>query len=86
MSYATIATIQSDFHLHRRVTACVAAEKINAPDYEAWANEHRWQLATQPGWATAWESAVEVQVENPGADPGVITDAMILAAVQSLAA
>jgi hypothetical protein len=42
------------------------------------------RLAIQPGWREAWESALASGVENPGADPAVITDGQILAAVQSL--
>lgn len=85
MSYGTIAEIHADYDLYRRVVACVATEKVDAPKYEAWVEAHRWDIAAQPGWAGAWESAVAADVTKPGADPGVITDQMILAAVQSLA-
>jgi hypothetical protein len=43
-------------------------------------------LAATPGWAEAWESAVAGGIVSPGSDPGVITDGMILAAVQPMGA
>lgn len=86
MTYQTMAQIQADYDLSRRVTACAAAE-IGGATCEAWAAENRWTLAARAGWAEAWEAAV---AENPGEDyaPGrddsVITDEMILDAVREL--
>jgi hypothetical protein len=82
MTYNTIATMAEDEALNRRVTAAVASEKIIDP--EAWLYPRRWQVAAQPGWASAWESAVAGGVENPGENEGVITDGMILSAVQDI--
>jgi hypothetical protein len=84
MSYAVIADITESASLRRRVTACAAQEARSDPD--SWAYVHRWDLASQPGWADAWASAVAASVEDPGADEGVITDPMILSAVQAIGA
>jgi len=43
------------------------------------------RFAAQAGWVSAWESAVANNVEDPGADAGVITDAMIFAAIGAVA-
>lgn len=42
----------------------------------------QWQCCAEPGWGAAWDSAIAAEVENPGADPAVISDGMILTAVQ----
>jgi len=86
MSYLTVATIRQDPWIRDRVAACVAVEGSGSP--EDWAMGHAWELAAQPGWADAWESAQATHHGEPeyvpGADESVITDAMILSAVQSL--
>lgn len=82
MTYNTIATMAEDEALQRRVTAAVAEERIIDP--EAWLYPRMWQIAAQPGWAASWESAVAAGVENPGASEVVITDGMILSAVQDI--
>jgi hypothetical protein len=82
MSYLTVSRIASDPFMRLRCGACAAVERI--PDPENWAFKKSLLLAAQPGWSEAWESALASGVEHPGADPGVITDGMILAAVQAL--
>jgi hypothetical protein len=82
MTYKTTADISDDGRIARRVTAAAATEGIENPDY--WTHNHRWGYAAQPGWAAAWDSAVAAGSETPGDDPAVITDGMILAAVQAL--
>lgn len=84
MSYLAQARLASDSDLLARVTACAATENIPAPD--EWAYRHRWVLSAQPGWAAAYASALESAVESPGAEASVISDGMILAAVQSITA
>lgn len=88
MTYNTIALIQRDPTIRDRVAACVAVEEIANPP-EQWVADNAWRLATQPGWAEAWESAVaghsDDQDYNPAADDAAITDLMILAAVQAIA-
>lgn len=82
MTYNTIATMAEDDALNRRVTAAVAAERILDP--AGWLYPRVWQVASQPGWASAWESAVASGVTDPGANEGVITDGMILSGVQAI--
>lgn len=82
MSYLTQADLADDGLLRRRVTACAAAERIAEP--ESFAYMHRWELSAEPGWDDAYAYAVGQGVEHPGAAESVISDAMILAAVQKL--
>ena len=46
------------------------------------ADKIQWQCAAEPGWGEAWESAIAGGTTDIGNDPGVITDGMILSAVQ----
>jgi hypothetical protein len=71
-----------DFNL--RIAACVSNENSDVDPLQ-WAAEHQWGIAAAPGFADAYSSAVAADVENPGRDPSVISDAQILAAVQALA-
>lgn len=81
-SYLTIAVIANDATFRARCAACAATQQ--APDPKQWVNAHAWELAAQPGFAAAWDSAVANGIEHPAADPAVISDAQILAATQSL--
>ncbi|WNM65428.1 hypothetical protein SEA_PHONEGINGI_24 [Microbacterium phage Phonegingi] len=87
MTYGTVAVIRRDYELSNRVAACVAVEGLSKQP-EQWAAEHAWEIAAQPGWAANWESALVSHESDPEYQPGraedVITDAMILAAVQSI--
>jgi hypothetical protein len=83
MTYLTIAAVAEDTAVRRRISACAAVEGV--PDPETWAYRNSLSLAAQPGWAAAWESADAAGNPDPGSDPAVITDGMILAAVQALA-
>lgn len=83
MSYLTIATIAHDDDIILRVTAAAAQEqKSQSPD--SWVGMNIWAIAASPGWSEAWEYAVASGNPDPGSDEGVITDGMILAAVQPL--
>lgn len=86
MSYANIAAITQSGSLYQRLTAAAAEEGKNPTSPGAWVSEHIWELASSPGWADAWASAVENGVADPGANEAVITDGMILAAVQPIGA
>lgn len=84
MSYLDTISVYDSLWLMRRCVACAALEGIAEP--EVWlTTQRRWQLATQPGWAAAWAS---FKVNHPNEDPGVredvITDLMILSAVQAM--
>lgn len=82
MSYWDQADLADDGDLRRRVIACAAREHVADP--ESWAYMRRWELSTQPGWVDAYASARADSVEFPGRDEVVISDGMILAAVQTL--
>lgn len=84
MSYSTQALMARDNALLLRVTACAADEGIANP--ETWAWSHQWELSAQPGWDAAYAYAITAENPNPGDDSGVVTDAMILSAVQSIKA
>jgi len=82
MSYLAVADMAEDHNLNRRMTAAAAQEEIQDPD--VWVRENRWYLASQPGWDAAWDSAVASGNDDPGSDASVITDGMILSAVQAI--
>lgn len=93
MTYNTVATIAGDYNLRQRVAACASTEGESSP--VAWAEAHMWNLAGSPGWAEAWEYALNTtpadalppdDVASIGRREGVITDPMILSAVQPLRA
>jgi hypothetical protein len=67
-----------------RVAACAGVEVPKTHQPTQWANDHIWWISAAPGFADAYEYALNTGVENPGNDPAVITDAQILAAVQAL--
>jgi hypothetical protein len=86
MTYYTVAEMLDSPSLMRREYAAIAKEGIDPP--ENWQYSHRWKLASQPGWDAAWDSALAAHPDDPDYDPGkdsgVITDGMILSAVQGL--
>lgn len=87
MSYRAMAAIQSNAQIRDRVSACVAVEGVAIPP-EGWVGENAWRLAVMPGWADAWEAALTANSDpayQVGLDSSVITDAMILAGVRSIA-
>ena len=70
----------------------IANDPINQPDTWAainWVDQNRYLWASSPGWGAAWDYAVAAHPDDdtyqPGRDPAVITDAMLLSAVQELA-
>lgn len=85
MSYMDISVMARDGHLKERIAACAAREGVTTPHPTQWADDHQWQIAAQPGWEEAWQYAREVgDIQHLGRDGGVITDQMILAAVQAI--
>lgn len=80
MSYQSIAQMQKDPQLKERIAACCAQEGEASPEQSA--NEIMWQCVSHADWAAAYESAVINFNRNPGGDGRVITDQMILSAVQ----
>lgn len=84
MSYRTQAALARDQHIVERVTACAATQEIPNPSQWAWS--HQWTFSAQPGWDAAYAYAVNTGVVDPGNSESVITDGMILSAVQAVRA
>lgn len=88
-SYLTIASAADNYSMQRRVAACAAQQNAPGDPYQ-WTVEHKYQWAASPGWGAAWDSALASHPDDPeydpGADPAVITDGMILAQVQAMLA
>ena len=80
MSYQSISQMKNDPALRERVTACCAQEGEANPEQAA--GQIMWQCVTHSDWAAAYEEAVLNLNRNPGGDGRVITDQMILSAVQ----
>ena len=82
MSYATHAAMSQSSSLRGRMTACAAQEQVSDP--QKWVTRMCWTI---PGsdWVAAWDYAENT---NPGADhganPAVITDQMMLSAIQPM--
>jgi hypothetical protein len=82
MSYSAQAILSADGDFWNRVAACASVEVPMTHSPTVWATEHIWRIAASPGFADAYEYALNTNVERPGNDPAVITDAQILATVQ----
>ena len=97
-SYLSISAIANDNDMTERVRAsatqqwvlgnapAISADPINQGAFAplAWTDANRYVWAASPGWGAAWDSALAGGDENPGRDPAVISDAMILSTVQAL--
>lgn len=87
MAYSDIAALAADQDFALRTVACVAVETQGAEtkvDPGIWQAAHAWDMAAQPGFGEAYTYARDTDVEKPGENPGVITDAQILSAVQAI--
>lgn len=89
MSYLSISKAATDGALRNRIAACVAGESSSDAHPLAVTDTIQWKCAAEPGWGEAWASAEAAQESLPeedrkpiGLDESVITDAMILSAVQ----
>lgn len=84
MAYQDIVEMHSSQELMLRVSACVAGEGVATP--QDWVADHSWAIASQPGWADNWSYARDQghDIADRGRSDVVITDAQILAAVQSI--
>lgn len=81
MSYATIAVCAKDQALQDRVNAAIAGEGVDAPASIMF--EMIWAISASSDIAAAYASALAAGNPNPGGDDAVITDQMILSAVQA---
>jgi hypothetical protein len=90
MSYNGIADMARNEPLQLRLTAAAASEGLYNP--MMWVSQYIWNLVAQPGWADAFTYAQatadpeDLNYVDPGRNEAVITDGMILSAVQSLLA
>jgi hypothetical protein len=99
MSYLTQDKIASSTAMLHRVAACYAGEQSGAPDQmedpDRWAYTHRRYWSAAPDWDDAWEYSLNSNPPpdplpdpyvpyDPGTNEAVITDAQILAQVQSM--
>jgi hypothetical protein len=99
-SYLSIAAIAGDEFMTERMNAATTQQQylgsidLNLPNvaspYNAtyWVEQNRYVWASSPGWGAAWDSALAGHPDDPdyepGKDPAVITDGMILSTVQQL--
>lgn len=95
MSYATLARSADDLALADRVMAATIQEAWNNPDHAADtyggavrqsaenARAMVWPVAIASDVEAAYASALAAENPDPGGDPAVITDGMILANVQA---
>jgi hypothetical protein len=83
VSYYTINVNANDQAFIGRLTAC-AAQEGRQPDEVTAAWRLRFPVASKSDIEAAYASALAAGNPNPGGDPSVITDGMILSAVQSV--
>jgi len=81
MSYSTIWKCYQDQALVGRVTACCADE--GATDPQTTTYMVLWPVVVADDIEAAYEAALISENPNPGGDPAVITDQMILSTVQA---
>lgn len=85
MAYIDIVQMATNATLRTRVAAAAAAEGEGDPTQ--WAADNMWRIAAAPGWSDAWDYAEDTKTDNVNPDTGarddVISDSMILAAVQA---
>lgn len=86
MSYNDVATLAVDPDFRVRVAASYATEPGVTMHPLSWTDSYQWTIASAPGFGAAYASAIAGDVPNPGKDESVISDAMILGAVQALLA
>jgi hypothetical protein len=82
MSFGTINACANDESFQGRVTACAAAENYADPETVMWTHL-RWPVASASDIEAAYASALAAENPDPGGDESVITDGMILSAVQA---
>lgn len=81
MSYFTINQCANDSEFLGRLYAANAQEGADQPESEGY--KMRWPISAKADIEAAYASALAAGNEHPGSDPTVITDGMILAAVQA---
>lgn len=84
MTYNAIASAAQDPDLRTRVAACFAQQTTGPDQPEALAAVHIWRICADSAIHDAYAYAVATDVEQPGKSESVVTDAMILAAVDAI--
>ena len=88
MAYVDIAALAADYWFLQRLAAAGQTEGrvvTTEPNSAiSWASTHVWQVAAAPGFGDAYATGVLNGIAEPGRNPEVISDAMILSAVQAL--
>lgn len=91
MSYAAINSMATNPDLQGRVFAAVLKQDVQVGNYRSSTDlfrlrpaltQYMYYFAAQPGWDTAWQYAIDNNIEGIGNNPAVITDGMILAAME----
>lgn len=93
-AYLAISEIANDQWMNERMIAATTQQSymhtVAINDPLNWTNLNRYVWAASPGWGAAWDSALAAHPDDsayePGRDPAVITDGMILSTVQALGA
>ena len=89
MAYYDLAQLADDDDFKDRIGAAAQSEGLvdtGSGRVEQWVADYRWTLAGTAGFADAYASGIANHLPNPGRDPSVISDAMILSAIQALPA
>ena len=90
MSYTSISACAVDPEFINRVTACIAQETRQGaaqpaqPSTLSMASSIIWNVASASDIEAAYSYALDIGNAHPGGDPTVISDQMILSAVQPL--
>jgi hypothetical protein len=86
-SYLSIASAADSYSMQRRVAACAAQQAAPGDPFQ-WTVDNKYGWASAPAWGAAWDSALASHPDDPeydpGADPAVVTDGMILGQVQAM--
>lgn len=83
MSYNTIAACATDEAMLRRVKSAVATQPGAPAIPDPFAYDIVWPLSASADIEAAYASALAAENPAPGADETVVTDQMILSAVQA---
>lgn len=85
MSYSALHRMRQSNGLRERLTAAAAQEGSADPDL--WVHSNTWAIVSDPEWVSAWTYAEGTATVNHNPDIGaredVITDGMILSAIQA---
>lgn len=85
MTYNALHDMKESRGLYNRIVSAAALEGIDTPD--TWAMNNMWPIIARPDWIDSWAYGEQTKTINHNPDTGerddVISDAMVLAAVQA---